>query len=833
MESEPIIDDAIAEQPAADMEMEVMVPEDAPSDLKKSDISVGEDFDKLQDDAAEKGNDKYTGEDEYDPEKYPFREWKVDIGLSEPICFNPVVSGFGVFCLWGVAIWCMVDPDGASETLTGWRSQITLYFTWLFMGTRCVFLFFLLVVAYKFGHIKMAPTPDEPPEFSTGSYFMMIFAAGVAVGLFVLGVEEPLWHRNDHYLANQGYRSQDEIDMFAINLTVTDWGVTAWAPYLVVAVSMGLAGHRFGLPMTFRSCFYPILGEYTWGVMGDLIDGFTIITTVAGVCTSLGLGAISITAGFQVIGWVDEDASQDTLSMVQNLTIWAITVLATISVMSGLHQGVQLLSQIAFAIGILLFFLVFCMDNTKFLMNLQVQEIGYYLQWSIIQLNFWTDAFGQLKPGEGRAIDGQAAAPWHMDSWMVFYQAWWIAWASFVGLFIARISRGRTVGEVIMYSLIAPVTYCILWFSVWGGVALRQARQADELELLGTTFFQDSTHFVSAAGGGFCYDVPQETMYDNGTAIFENTLPGVTPVCQFNPNKPSLSAYNLMYSYSFPDSFDQGLGPALSILFIIAVSIYFATSSDSGSLIVDHLSANGRMKHHWVQRFFWAVTEGAVATALLSSGGSDALAAVQAGSVISGLPFVVLLCYLLQCIWSFCEQAAASTTGEFVLSTQPEFSMPVYGGVFNVLEYVVSLGGVHPKRVEKHMHLPTSAQTSGFFMSLVLPFLTLRKILSAAYPRHTRSNNMCVLAYTFCFFGWISIFCALATHPGLKAFGISFLFMNGVLLGIIRNGFRARYNLRSNVWGDFISSVFFYPQVLTQMHLHCLEKDLAGSDQSE
>jgi choline-glycine betaine transporter len=206
--------------------------------------------------------------------------------------------------------------------LLEWRSSITLNFTWLFIGTRVVFFFFLLFIAYKFGHIKLAPTPDEEPEFSTGSYFMMIFAAGVAVALFVYGVAEPLWHQNSHYFAQQSYRTQDEVDQFAINMTVTNWGFTAWAPYLIVAVSMGLAGHRFGLPMTFRSCFYPILGEYAWGWMGDVIDGFTIVTTVAGVCTSLGLGAINIVAGFQFLGWVDDDVSQDRLTLIQNLTIW-------------------------------------------------------------------------------------------------------------------------------------------------------------------------------------------------------------------------------------------------------------------------------------------------------------------------------------------------------------------------------------------------------------------------------------------------------------------------------------------------------------------------------
>ena len=682
----------------------------------------------------------------------------------------------------------------------------------------------------------MAPTQDEKPEFSTLSYFMMIFAAGVAVALFVYGVAEPLYHQQSHYLAQQGYRTQDEIDMFALNITVTNWGLSAWAPYLIVAVAMGLAGHRFGLPMTFRSCFYPILGEYTWGWMGDVIDGFTIVTTVAGVCTSLGLGAINIVAGFQFLGWVGDDLTQEELTFIQNLTIWGITLIATVSVLSGLHHGVQLLSKVAFCFGMLLFLLIFVMDNTKFLMNLQVQEVGYYVQNSIYLLNFWTDAFGQLREGEGRAVDGEASEAWWMDAWMVFYQAWWVAWASFVGLFIARISRGRTVREVIVYSLLIPVLYCILWFSVWGGVAIRQSRQGLELEVLGDTFYNDSSYFT-VPGSDFCYDVPQETIYDpsNETVvIFENYLPGVTPVCQFDDSNAEAAAYNVLYSFSYPDSFGgYGLGPTMSVIFIIALAIYFATSSDSGSLIVDHLASNGRKKHHWVQRLFWAVTEGAVATALLTAGGSDALAAVQAGSVIAGLPFVFMLCYLMQSIWVFCEQAAIKPSGEFKITIQPEFTFPIYGGVLNVLEYILSFGRVNRHRVDRQMDLPTSLQIQEFLKACFFPFVTLHQVLTKTYPRNRCFNMVCVLSYMVCFFVWVSLFISYYFFPGLLGWAWSALFANSIILCAIRNGFRVRYNLRSNFLADWICSLFLYPQVLSQLHIQCLEFGLPEKENEE
>jgi choline-glycine betaine transporter len=196
--------------------------------------------------------------------------------------------------------------------------------------------------------------------------------------------------------------------------------------YLTVAISVGLASFRFKLPLTFRSGFYPILGEYTWGWIGDVIDGFSIVVTVAGVCTSLGLGAIQISTGLQRIGWVDDDLTADEKVDVQTATIWIITIIATISVMTGLDVGIKYLSIFAFSLGMVLTFAIFLMDRSTYIINLMVQTFGYYFQSSIWQLPFHTDAFGQLRPSEGRAVDGAAAATWWFDAWTIFYVSGWI-----------------------------------------------------------------------------------------------------------------------------------------------------------------------------------------------------------------------------------------------------------------------------------------------------------------------------------------------------------------------------------------------------------------------
>lgn len=210
----------------------------------------------------------------------PMRSFDFELGnAAHPVSFNPLTSLIGIGVLWGLAIWCMISPEEALAALSNAKTQTTFYFTWFFIFSRPFFMFFVVYVGWKYGHIKLGPK-DSKPEFSDVAYFSMLFSAGVAVGLFFFGVSEPLWFQSDNNFANQDYRTQDEIDQNAINQTLYHWGLAAWGSYLVVALAQGLGTFRFGLPMTFRASFYPLLGEYTWGFWGDVIDGFTLVTTV-------------------------------------------------------------------------------------------------------------------------------------------------------------------------------------------------------------------------------------------------------------------------------------------------------------------------------------------------------------------------------------------------------------------------------------------------------------------------------------------------------------------------------------------------------------------------
>jgi len=582
-----------------------------------------------------------------------------------------------------------------------------------------------------------------------------------------------------------------------------------------MAVAAGLASFRFGLPMTIRSALYPILGSYTWGWLGDLIDGFSIVTTVSGICTSLGIGAFQITAGLKKLEIIDPEISEEDERVANMITIWVVTAAATMSVVSGLNIGIKILSKVAFGMGMALLVLVLAMDKTYHILNLIVQTCGMYLQWGIFLMPFWTDAYGQLTEGEGRAVDGKASPTWFMDSWTTFYMAWWTAWSCFVGMFIARVSRGRTIREVVGYCFIAPIMYSMSWFCVFGGVGLRQARQAEELQVLGASLHNDSSYFL-ADGSDYCYDVPQDE---------SNMLPGVTPVCMFDTTDATAAWYNVMYSFSYPGS-GVNFGPFLAGLSLLAAMIYFVTSSDSGSLIVDYLASNGQFEHHWSQRVFWAITEGLTAFCLFLTGGNDALRALQAMSITFGLPFCALLFMMLPSIVSMCSHAEQNEDSTILRdvtdgNTGGNWQMPIFGGIFNVIEYLASAGSVHPDRVERGMDLPTNFQAVGFFKNLAFPFIDLYQGYNLLDPRgeNKTTNILATTVYALGHYTWIILFALRPVNNGFTAMGYTMLFCNACILCSLRMTVREKYGIGGSPAIDFLVSGFAYPQVLLQIVL--------------
>lgn len=374
--------------------------------------------------------------------------------------------------------------------------------------------------------------------------------------------------------------------------------------------------------------------------------------------------------------------------------------------------------------------------------------------------------------------------------------------------------------------MVAPFGYCVFWFGIWGGIGLRQSRQARELEKLGGDYFNNSDYFLHSGRGSFCYDVPQDDLYDNGTRIFHNYFPGITPVCTLESTNQA--SFNVLYSFSYPNSWGgAGFGQILTFLYLVGVAVYFCTSSDSGSIVVDFLASNGRHEHHWIQRLFWAVTEGAVATALLNAGGKNGLDAVQAASIIAGLPFTLFLLYCQQTMYEFCVQAVNEDQEFFELSHRRVFSVPTYGGIFNGMEWLASLGRVHPERVEIGIDKPQTLHIVEFMKGLVVPYMSLYEIVSKFYsaPNQRSTNIISCGLYAIMYYIWIALFICVVKWEPIRAWGWMAFFVNGVMLTSIKADYRAKKGIHGNIIGDFLSSHFFFPQVLAQLVIDVRESE--------
>lgn len=298
-------------------------------------------------------------------------------------------------------------------------------------------------------------------------------------------------------------------------------------------------------------------------------------------------------------------------------------------------------------------------------------------------------------------------------------------------------------------------------------------------------------------------------------------LLGITPVCQFDSSDSTQAWFNVMYSFSYPDDNGfAGFGDFLAGLSLIAVCVYFVTSSDSGSLIVDHLASNGHEDHHWLQRVFWAFTEGAVATALLVAGGSKALSALQSASIVFALPFNLLLFFMMWSIVQMCNLAEElDKTGTYI-SKIPDphanaFAMPVFGGVFNIFETIISLGSVHPERVERGMHMPTGYMVKEAFFALFLPMVSLNRIYGhLEYPVGWRL--LLTVTYGLSFAAMIAMFICGYINMGFVALGFVLFFSNACILTNARAAVREKFNLDGNPLADFVMSSWLYFQVLAQ-----------------
>ena len=475
----------------------------------------------------------------------------------------PVFVGSAVLIFAALAF-AVSDPEDATTMFAEVQSWIVHEMGWFYVASVATFLVFAIgIAASSMGAIKLGPD-DASPDFSTTSWFAMLFSAGMGIGIMFYGVAEPVLHFASPPVGEGG---TVEAARNAMQLSFFHWGLHAWAIYAVMGLALAYFSFRRGLPLSVRSALYPLIGDRIYGWMGHTVDIFAVFGTMFGVATSLGLGVMQVNAGLNYLLGVEMSIG------VQLALIAGITLLATVSVVSGINAGIRRLSELNLALAVLLMVFVLAVGPTVFLLQAAMQNTGAYLS-EIVSKTFTLYAY---QPNE-----------W-IGGWTLFYWGWWISWSPFVGMFIARVSRGRTIREFVIGVLLVPSGFTFLWFTIFGNTALN-------MELAGTA------EMVGA-------------VQDNvAVALF-----------QFLGHLPF-----------------AGISMTIATLLVVT---FFVTSSDSGSLVIDIITSGGEPEPPVWQRVFWAVTEGVVAAVLLLAGG---LAALQTGAIASALPLALILlvvCY--------------------------------------------------------------------------------------------------------------------------------------------------------------------------------------------
>lgn len=453
------------------------------------------------------------------------------------------------------------------------RSWLTTNLDWFFLGAGNIFVLICLFLIFSpLGKVRIGGT-EAKPDYSYAGWFSMLFAAGMGIGLMFYGVSEPMSHFSSSLAgtsAENGVRTDwaplggavgdtETAMRLGMAATIYHWGLHPWAIYAVLALGLALFAFNKGLPLTMRSVFYPLLGERVWGWPGHIIDILAIFATLFGLATSLGIGASQAGAGLNYLFGIPSGTTTEII------LVLAITAVALISVLAGMDAGVKRLSEINMALALLLLVFVILVGPTLAIVSGFFSNLGAYIQYL---------------PALSVPVNREDAN--FASGWTAFYWAWWISWSPFVGMFIARVSRGRTVREFMISVLLVPSLACVLWMTAFGGTAIDQL------------------------------------VNDGYKAVAESTLP--------------LKLFTMLDALP--------LSEITSLIAIVLVVVFFVTSSDSGSLVIDAIAAGGKVNAPKPQRIFWCTFEGLIAIALMLGGG---LAALQAMAVSTGFPFTIVL----------------------------------------------------------------------------------------------------------------------------------------------------------------------------------------------
>ena len=490
--------------------------------------------------------------------------------MEKQTSFNPLVIGATLFFVVLLVAMILIAPEQTQTLLNAAKSGIFANFSWFYVLAFSVFLGFLVILSVSsLGNIKLG-NDEEEPEFGFLSWLAMLFAAGMGVGLMFFGVAEPL----THYLSDITTGSAEHKQQEALLHTLFHWGIHAWAVYGTIALALAYFGFRYKLPLALRSCFYPLLKERINGKLGDLIDIMALLATLFGIITTLGFGASQLGAGLHQLGWISENSFS-----LQVVVIAVVMSLAIFSAISGVGKGVKILSELNLTLAFCLLIFVLVAGPTLYLLSAFSDNIGTYLS-NLVQLSFKTYVYEQEHTG------------W-FSGWTILYWAWWCSWAPFVGLFIARISRGRTIREFIFGVLVIPSMFGILWFTVFGNTAI----WLNDGEAAGTL--------------GQMISSPETLLFK-----FLDYLP---------------------------------LSGVTGLVSLVVISLFFITSADSGIYVLNNIASRDKSlaAPRW-QAVMWGVLMSVVAIVLMQSGG---LANLQAMTLLVALPFAMLMLLMCFSLW--------------------------------------------------------------------------------------------------------------------------------------------------------------------------------------
>ncbi|MCB1414075.1 MAG: BCCT family transporter [Xanthobacteraceae bacterium] len=539
--------------------------------------------------------------------------------INPPVFFGSVAI---TVLFLGVGV---LFPAQAEAIFAAVQSWILDTFGWLYLLAVGIFIFSVLLFATSsFGNLKLGPD-DSTPDFHYLSWVAMLFAAGMGIGLMYFAVGEPMKHfAAPPEAAPLSIAAQRQ----AMSVTFFHWGLHAWSIYAVVGLSLAYFGYRYNLPLTVRSGLYPLLKNRIDGPLGHAVDIFAVCGTLFGIATSLGFGVLQINAGLTYLLGVPNSAT------VQVVLIAAITAVATMSVVTGLDKGVRRLSELNLTLAILLMVFVLLVGPTSHLLRDFVQNIGFYLDTLVLR------TFN---------IYAYEPRPW-IDAWTLFYWAWWISWSPFVGMFIARISRGRTVREFVIAVLFIPAGFTFFWMTVFGNTAL----------YIDTTVAAGALH----------------------TAVANNLSVALFQFFQYLP-----------------------LPMVTSAIAVVLVAVFFVTSADSGSLVVDALAAGGATETTTAQRVFWCALEGLIAAVLLLAGG---LAALQSATIATALPFSLIMLVLVWALFKgMASDVAQRRVGQAAVAPQ---AYPAAGISWQ-------------RRLSLILNAPTEEEVRNYIGSIVAPAL--------------------------------------------------------------------------------------------------------------